>query len=961
MKSRKTEPHVSFSPRDMAHTDGYIDDVYPTSRNTTRLDRSSITTAGSHRRRSVSQYSTPKELCLVDMRPSRNRAGSSMRPTIFGACTRPSSVPSRSQLSQYIKISMLEKVDPCKVPYFRRLTTMQRVCAVEMNHWGRRGIGEYVSVDAVAGDKVRGDKPNVSGGTIGRKLDDAELNAEYDAFNAEMGDMMQSTAVKDAKVQFAKTSGAQYDAPKGIRIVFDEAVRNKNVDVLMSLQQMFAHMGYFALAESASHRTLTICQAEFAANAPQVLDCVHNLGVALQKQGLAADAEEFLHKAVSGRTVHNDLNALSGDQHVKPAVESLIALSLCLAQQGKLMEAETHMARAKKAALALPEDDVLLLRASSEMGMILTRRGRLAEAEALLSPLADRVTTICGAAHLDALHNAFNRAALLVELGKQEEAVILAKETLATLEKSFGNRHVDTLRLMRFVAIITDSSELFQQLLVLWRQKCGADHIQYYAALMDVGTLEARNGSLAAARVSFEKAYGGFQKLLGSYHRATTLACSKIGDTFIEEAIPRDADAEWYVRVVFSSVEANFGDNNLETRKAAQNVAVNLFRRFQCDESLKQFKKYILTWVQELSTLTATMDDALCYLALHNYARLLTHMDMRDPSVEEIRRAIWRGWQRILGEEHPNTVMALYSLGETMRDLRHLEEAENILRRVWDMRKKLFGEEDPDTLEAEFGLAATLKLSLRFTDSKVLHDHAYACRLRILGDHHSDTSSSQYYMSLWHITKSEIFAAESLQTLCVTGYEQSFGPDHYWTLNAVNTLGIVHMMLNTHESIERAGECFQRALDGLEKMFGPHHEETSRPICLLAEVKQKQGKVHEGIELRKRTLAIVQDRNGPNAPKTIVTVCQLVSTYNDAFMPDKAAEYYDWILRGWESIRQIPADEVDPRDIRFFMTIKHCADIARTAGTSNVMSRTTSRAVNTIGRQFTNAISLFRA
>eukprot|EP00397_Hematodinium_sp_SG-2012_P006930 GEMP01006967.1.p1 GENE.GEMP01006967.1~~GEMP01006967.1.p1 ORF type:complete len:935 (+),score=215.59 GEMP01006967.1:238-3042(+) len=891
-------------------------------------------------RASTSQYDISLSTNLVDARASipRHRTTGQHLSTSGVDGKRPFRRADQHSL-HHIAIHLSEKCDPNMVPYFCRLTRVQRLYALEMNHWGRRGIGEYVSADALAGDKVRGEKTNVPGGTMGCKLSDAELNAEYDAFDAEVGDMLQSTAMVEAKAQFAKMSGAEHVAPKGVRVAVDEATRSKNMEVLTSLRHMFVRLGYFALAESVSKRTLTICQAEFPENNPKVLACAYWLGFALQKQGLAADAEKFLRKAASGRMADVDTNALSEDQTVKPVVESLIALSLCLMQQGKLKEAEAQIGRAKELASSLQEDDVLFLRASSEMGMILTRRNRLAEAEVLLAPLADRFMTVCGVAHPDALQNDYNRAALLVELGKKEEAVILAEQTLAALRKSVGELHVDTLRLTRFLAIITDSRELFQQLLVLWRKKCGADHIQHYAAIMDVGTLDARNGNLAAARASFEIAYGGFLKLLGPYHQTTTMACSKIGDTFIEEEIPRDDMAEWYVRTAFSSVECNFGEHTLETRKAANNVAVNLFRRFQSNESLEWFKKYIVTWAQELSTLTATMDDVLCYFALHNYARLLTHMKMSDQKVEEIRRTIWRGWARILGEEHPNTVMAMFSFGETLRDLRKLPEAENILRLAWEARKKLFGDEDPDTLEAEFSLAAALKLSLSFAESKVLHDHAYAYRLQILGDSHSDTAASQYYLSLWHVAKDDVAEAKRMQELCVAGYERSFGPDHYWTLNAVNALGIIFSQKRTNESRKSAEECYYRALLGLEKMFGEVHEEPLRPLVLLAQSKWNHGDSLEAVELLKRAVSMSQELYGPNAPKTITMVCYLSAAYFDAGMPGKSAEYNDWILRGWENIRLMPALEMDPRDIQNMHIISKYVDKARVYEASSASSQ----------------------
>eukprot|EP00397_Hematodinium_sp_SG-2012_P005251 GEMP01005269.1.p1 GENE.GEMP01005269.1~~GEMP01005269.1.p1 ORF type:complete len:1013 (+),score=250.31 GEMP01005269.1:160-3198(+) len=863
--------------------------------------------------------------------------------------------------SHYIKMNVNEKCDPARTPYFCKLTSMQRVYALEIDHWGRRGIREYVGTDALAGDKVRGEKANVSGATMGRKVDDSELNAEYDAFDVRVGSTVETT-VAEAKQLFANASGTSFDPQKGIRAFVNEATSKSNVEVMTGLQQMFAHMGFFALAESVARRTLKVCQVKFQADHPKTLDCMHFLGIALQKQGLAADAEDFFRKAASGYTAaYILLNASARSAMLRSALESTVALSVSLAQQGKFREAVEEISHAKQEALVLGENDALLLRISSEMGMIFMHRGRLDEADALLTPLADRFTSICGAAHPDTLQYCSHRAALLAQLNKQDEAVILTKQTLATAQESLGDRHIDTLRLMRLLATITDSAELLQQLVVIWSKKYGADHMQHYAALMDMGTLHARNGNLSTARACFEKAYSGFQKMFGPYHRTTTLVCSKLGDSFIEETIPRDADAEWYVRAVLSSVESNFGVNNVETRKAANNVGVNLFRRFRCEESLEMFKKYILTWAQELSTLTATMDDVLCYLALHNYGHLLSHLNTSDQTVEEIRHTVWKGWARILGEEHPNTLMAMLHYGVCLRDLRKMADSECVLRSAWEARKMIFGEEHCETLEAEFHLAAALKISLCYAESKILHEHAYEGRLKLLGEHHTDTSSSEYYLCLWNMSRGELDEAEDLQKRCIAGYERSYGPQHYWTINSVNTLGNVYAQRDDYESNIAGVECFHKSLDALEKMFGTVHQESLRPLITLASLKRSMCLYTDAIDSWTLAMNRAQELYGPNAPKTVSIVCRLVETYSAAYMSEEAEEYYDWIVRGWECIRLLPADEIDPRDVRSLHMIREWAEKARTEPkSSNIAKIAATRMTNKAMRTVDGVMNYFR-
>ena len=63
--------------------------------------------------------------------------------------------------------------------------------------------------------------------------------------------------------------------------------------------------------------------------------------------------------------------------------------------------------------------------------------------------------------------------------------------------------------------------------------------------------------------------------------------------------------------------------------------------------------------------------------------------------------------KKLLGAEHPDTLLSMRNLASTYRNQGRWNEAEQLQVQVMDMTKKLLGAEHPDTLLSMENLAAT--------------------------------------------------------------------------------------------------------------------------------------------------------------------------------------------------------------------------------------------------------------
>ena len=73
-----------------------------------------------------------------------------------------------------------------------------------------------------------------------------------------------------------------------------------------------------------------------------------------------------------------------------------------------------------------------------------------------------------------------------------------------------------------------------------------------------------------------------------------------------------------------------------------------------------------------------------------------------------MKREVLEKMQKILGDEHPNTITAIANLAITLGDQGKLEEAAAMEREVLEKRRKILGDEHPDTITAMANLAAIL-------------------------------------------------------------------------------------------------------------------------------------------------------------------------------------------------------------------------------------------------------------
>jgi len=140
--------------------------------------------------------------------------------------------------------------------------------------------------------------------------------------------------------------------------------------------------------------------------------------------------------------------------------------------------------------------------------------------------------------------------------------------------------------------------------------------------------------------------------------------------------------------------------------------------------------------------------------------------------------------------------------------------------------------------------------------------------------------------------------AEMMLNRALAGIERVFGPEHPATLATVNTLGNLY---SDQGRLEDAEMMYNRALAGCEKALGPEHTITLNIVNNLGILYFDQGRLKDAEMMCNRALASKEKVLGPGHMSTLNTVNTLGNVYANQGRLEDAEIIYKRALAGYEN------------------------------------------------------------
>jgi tetratricopeptide (TPR) repeat protein len=209
-----------------------------------------------------------------------------------------------------------------------------------------------------------------------------------------------------------------------------------------------------------------------------------------------------------------------------------------------------------------------------------------------------------------------------------------------------------------------------------------------------------------------------------------------------------------------------------------------------------------------------------------------------DPHI----RAGEKTYERLLGDEHPDTLRARRWLGQLLHAQGRTAEAGALLCRTGDTQARVLGPEHPETLRTRSAHAITMWYTDGSARAERIHRDTLGIQRRVLGNEHVDTLRSVVSLGTVLQHQGDFEGAEALLREGLEIQRRVWGDEHPDTSRAMNNLGLA---LKKQGKYAEAEALFRRSLELDRRVLGDGHPTTRIPLNNLWGVLRAQGKWDE--------------------------------------------------------------------------------------------------------------------
>ena len=177
-------------------------------------------------------------------------------------------------------------------------------------------------------------------------------------------------------------------------------------------------------------------------------------------------------------------------------------------------------------------------------------------------------------------------------------------------------------------------------------------------------------------------------------------------------------------------------------------------------------------------------------ISMNNLTKMLSSQG-KYKEAERISRQTLALRERVLSKDHPNTLASMNNLAEKLSGQGKYKAAEQIHEQVIVLRKMILGNEHPNTLASMNNLAESLSGQDKYKEAEQIHEQVMILRKEILGNEHRDTLMSMSNLARALSNQSEYGKAEMRQLQALSGRRKALGVDHPDVFRSLSHLAFV--------------------------------------------------------------------------------------------------------------------------------------------------------------------------
>ena len=247
---------------------------------------------------------------------------------------------------------------------------------------------------------------------------------------------------------------------------------------------------------------------------------------------------------------------------------------------------------------------------------------------------------------------------------------------------------------------------------------------------------------------------------------------------------------------------------------------------------------------------------------MHVMGEVYYHLGLYPKAEAMLTRAL-EIRRRLLGPEHPDTLVSMSALGRCYLAQRRKDQAANLVTDALAAQRRILGPEHPDTLHTMEAMSNLLDQQDKPDDAEKVQRHVVDTRLRTQGPEHPDTLASMGDLAYFLMREQRYPEAEKMQRDALRVEQRTKGPDDVDTTVSENVLARV---LSLEEKFPEAEAIQRQALASQLRVLGPEHTFTLRSKANLGDIVYNEGRIAESEAIFVEYLGTVKRLRGPDDP-----------------------------------------------------------------------------------------------
>ncbi|MFJ3531918.1 tetratricopeptide repeat protein [Streptomyces sp. NPDC090132] len=274
---------------------------------------------------------------------------------------------------------------------------------------------------------------------------------------------------------------------------------------------------------------------------------------------------------------------------------------------------------------------------------------------------------------------------------------------------------------------------------------------------------------------------------------------------------------------------------------------------------------------------TLPPDPSAESLARRHEQAVELHADGRADEATAVYEEVAEARARVLGPDHPDTLVALDDLAAVYGDTGRAQEALRLGERVAEARTRVLGPEHPHTLETLDNLAASYDDVGRTQEALRLREWLAEARTRVLGPDHPDTLEMLDIIAASYGAMGRLFDAAELEERGIQARTRVLGPENPDTLASVHNHAITYSLLGLHKE---AAAMRERVAQARTRVLGAENPDTLATFHDLAASYSSLGRDRQAVDLEEWVAAARSRVLGPEDPDTLETLHDLADFYS---------------------------------------------------------------------------------